>query len=1038
MATTKNVTTKKPTGLAVTRSGQWYTIKWKIGDADYDDGQQLQYHLSNQKSGKWTSITIGKKATSKSLQVENSDYYPAKSTKLTKVTFRIRGKRDNYSKGSGDDKKNYVCAWSDWSSKAISLSEPPKPSIVSELDVQLTNRCRFTWAVNVSSDSKRPYTNIEWQTRLSAQGSNVTDGSKLTWKSTMSGWDSGTSSATSGTITRTEDTATLATGSYTRWVRVRARGVAGASDWVYSKHVYSAPFQASISKVDVKNVSVTGYKVTVTWSASTTASHPIDKTTVQYTKAVPAANMACPGNASWEDANISKDTSGKDSAVFTVDGRLEQDQCLFVRVVTEHDSNVSYSQPKLALSGNVSDPSGLSVTTNSSTHRATVTATNNSDIPDSELAVVYRPAKGNSMVVGIIPHGQTSVTAQCPNWDSQSSFGFGVYAFVGTYKSSQLSDGTTVYTVTKQMTSNTITSGGDVPVPPTGVSADIVDDETVNVSWNWNWSAATGAELSWSDYKNAWTSTEQPDTYTVPDLYQSEWSIRGLEVGKTWYIRVRFIVEDAEGNTTHGPWSDAAEVNLSSAPLTPSLLLSSSVIPEDGRIVASWGYSTEDGTGQAYAEVCEATVSSGGVTYGDVIAHTTTAQQVTIVAEDVGWQSGETHNLCVRVTSASGRTSESWSDPVAVTIADPIEAEITSTTLQNTVVIDDADAGTQRTVLTLTALPLEVTVVGAGSGGVTTLAIERADDYHIDRPDGRHVDGYEGETVFLYSQTGENTIAVGVASLIGSLDDGAAYRLVATVQDNLGQSASDSADFEVHWAHQAIIPEATVEMDETNFAAKITPVAPTGTASGDVCDIYRLSADKPELIVQDGTFGNTYVDPYPAIGEFGGHRVVFKTANGDYITDDNQQAWLDLGEEDGDILDIDYSIIDFDGNQVLLYYNVDVSSQWTKDFIETKYLGGSVQGDWNPAIGRTGSISATTITITDQETIRKLRSLATYAGLCHVRTKDGSSYTADIQVSEDRDHDDFDKIATFGLTITRVDPEGFDGIPIEMWQEGQQ
>lgn len=115
-----------------------------------------------------------------------------------------------------------------------------------------------------------------------------------------------------------------------------------------------------------------------------------------------------------------------------------------------------------------------------------------------------------------------------------------------------------------------------------------------------------------------------------------------------------------------------------------------------------------------------------------------------------------------------------------------------------------------------------------------------------------------------------------------------------------------------------------------------------------------------------------------------------------------------------------------------------MNSSWSKDFIETKYLGGSVQGDWNPAISRTGSISATTITITDQETIRKMRTLAAYAGACHVRTRDGSSYEADIQVSEDRDHDDFDKIATFALTVTRIDPEAIQGIPIEMWQEGQQ
>lgn len=1031
------VTTKKPTGLTITRNGLWFNIKWKIGDSDYGDGQQLQYHLSNQKKGKWTSVSVGTGTTSKSIRIQSTDYYPNKSTKLTKITFRIRGNRRSYTKGSGSNEKSYTCSWSDWATKEISLDEPKKPSVHAELDSELTNKCRFPWSVDVSTDDKRPYTNVEWQTRLSSQGSTATEGKQLTWNSSMPGWDSGTSTSASGTITKTEDTTTLARGSYSRWVRVRARGVAGASEWVYSKHTYARPNQAKISKVEVSKVSLTAYKCTVTWEASSSAAHPIDRTTVQFTKVVPAANMACPSGATWEDANVSKDTGGKDAAVFVVDGRLEADECLFVRVLTEHDTNITYSQPKLALSGDLTAPTGLSVVTDSTTHQATVTVTNASQVPDSRIAILYRPSKGKNIVVGIIPHGSTSATVKCPDWDNQSAFGFGVYAFVGVAKGDQIGDGVTSYTITADMKSATITDGGDVPQAPTGVSATILDDSTVRMSWNWNWANATGAQLSWSDYENAWTSTEQPETYDVPDLYQSEWDIRGLEVGKTWYIRVRFFTEDAENNKTYGPWSDAAEVNLSTAPMIPSLRLSDSVIPETGKVTASWTFESEDGTTQAYAEICEVTVNGDTITYGEVIAHATTSQQVTIDAEEAEWASGETHSLSVRVTSSAGRMSNGWSDPVAVTIADPVEAHIASTTLQNTVVIDDEDEGTQRTVLTMTVLPLEVTVTGAGSGGVTSLAIERAEDYHMERPDGRRVDGYSGETVFLYSQTGEDAIGVSVASLIGALDDGAQYRLVATVQDGLGQSATDTLDFEVHWTHQAVIPEATVVIDDENYVAKITPVAPTGYAAGDTCDIYRLSADRPELIVQDGVFGQTYVDPYPALGEFGGHRIVFKTSNGDYITEDNQPAWVDLGEDEGDIVESEYSIIDFDGEQILLYYNVDLSHSWSKDFIETKYLGGSVQGDWNPAVSRTGSISATAITITDQEMMRKMRRLALHTGICHVRTRDGSSYAADIQVSEDRDHDNFDKIATFALTVTRVDPEGFEGIPIEMWQEGE-
>jgi hypothetical protein len=301
----------------------------------------------------------------------------------------------------------------------------------------------------------------------------------------------------------------------------------------------------------------------------------------------------------------------------------------------------------------------------------------------------------------------------------------------------------------------------------------------------------------------------------------------------------------------------------------------------------------------------------------------------------------------------------------------------------------------------------------------------------MDRPDEQDFNGFTGETILLFSQTGEAPISIGREDLIGSLDDGAQYRLVATVQDSLGQSSTASIDFEVHWSHQAVIPEGTATISGT--VAFITPIAPEGFVEGDTCDIYRLSADRPELIVSGGAFGVTYVDPYPAIGEFGGHRIVYRTADGDYITADNEIAWLDITAEDGDALNIIYSLIDFEGEQIEFYYDVTHSNSWEKDFKETRYLGGSVTGDWNKAIGRTASLKGSTVTIKDQDTMRKFRRLATYPGICHIRTVDGSSFKCDIQVSEDRRYDASTIRAEYSLSVTRVDPEELDGLTYAEW-----
>jgi hypothetical protein len=177
------------------------------------------------------------------------------------------------------------------------------------------------------------------------------------------------------------------------------------------------------------------------------------------------------------------------------------------------------------------------------------------------------------------------------------------------------------------------------------------------------------------------------------------------------------------------------------------------------------------------------------------------------------------------------------------------------------------------------------------------------------------------------------------------------------------------------------------------------------------------------------------VDPYPAIGVLGGHRFVFKTASGDYITEGNEFAWVDTMAGDyGDMINCDANVIDFGSGKVALEYNIDLSNQWKKDFKETAYLGGSVQGDWNTAVSRTGSLSGAVVYTDDPETIEAMRRLAVYPGICHIRTKDGSSYSADVQVSESYSQDTAHEVISFSLAITRVDPEGYDGMTLEEWE----
>lgn len=1016
--------TKKPSGLSIARNGLKFTISWKIADSDYGEGQQLQWRIWTGKWSAWTAITIGTQTTTASKAFSASGFFPVTGTYFYGIQFRIRGKRNKTS--SKGETTQY--SWSDWAEKTMDLTVPAAPTVSASLHDTLDNVTRFTWSAPNSSTDLKPFHSVEWQSIL-VKESNETDGSKLNWKSTTLGWQTGTGGANSSKSI-TEETTLLAANSYTRWFRVRARGCGGNGDikgcsyWKYAKHVYARPYKPVINKASKENTNW----IRVNWTAASAASHPIDSIDVDYVIDTPLANQAPPDSLRWNTVRTFKDTEGTDEAFFQVTDAVGTDKCLWARVNAHHDreGNSRESDPVIVVRGPLAAPTGLSVVTNSTTYMATVTATNNSDVPDAEMAIVFRRKGSDDIIVGYIPHGETSATVKCPNWSDGVPVQFGVFAYQGnrTEQSAISTHGESTstaktYSVEANMKSSTLWAGGTVPVEPSGANASRSETEgEVILTWGWAWSSANRAELSWSDNPNAWESTDEPSSYMVTNLNTAKWRVSGLAIGKTWYFRIR-LAQETDSGITYGPYCDTMPVDLSATPSAPVLTLTEAVIQAGGIFTAAWNYLASDGSQQSYAEICEASYTGGTVTYGSIIAHTKTEHQADITVP-VGWTTGSTHYLCVRVTSETGRTSE-WSDPAAITIADPLAIAITQTSL--TLDTIDDGAGDTRSVLALKTMPFTITVTGAGAGGTTTVTIERAASYILDRPDESRFTGYEGETVYSMSQSGEGQITINKEDLTGLLDDGAPYRLTATIRDDYGQSDTAQIEFEVHWTHQAVMPEGTASINRYNVAV-IRPIAPEDFEEGDTCDVYRLSADAPVMVLKDAQFGETYVDPYPAIGDTGGYRFVYKTENGDYITEENQIAWLDVraGVESA------LTIIDFDGHQIILEYDMEISNSWEKEFTETTYLGGSVQGDWNLATHRRASVSADTVVTDDPELIAMMRRLAVYPGICHVRTADGSSFAANVEVSEKRTYEQAGKIAVFELTINRVDEETLDGV----------
>lgn len=1034
------VTTKAPQNLSIARNDQIFSASWKIGDADYGAQQEFAWRTLNATG--WVYLPVSKTATAKSVGISKYLFWPYTGTTIFAVSMSVRGQRKIYStqkkKKTKDGGKytvttTYIPSMSAWTNKQFSIIAPWAPSISQALVEGANYTSRFTWSIPNDAADNAWFSDMAWESIL-VKDCNVplSAGGTLPW--------SGNSTLQIGTATADgyHDfvEGDISDGSYSRWFRAATRGPAGTRGWVYCKHVYAMPYQANFLSYVLQKAGNQGYMVTIRWDSMANEAHPIDQTKVEWIITTPTADMGVEDGLSWNTAVTVDDYfGGAQSAVFSVTDIVGQNQGLFVRVNNMHDTDATTSigKPQLIDTGKLTAPT----ITNILYPEYTVTIYTDYDPPvdGAFLVVTYKTASNPDVeqAIGVIIDPADPPTINCPNWSGEDDITFGVYAAVGTYTYTTDSNNVRTYVVDAKMISDTTYDRATLATAPTSIEAMATSvPETVRVMWDWSWSAADVAELSWADHSDAWESTDEPDTYTVQKRYASAWNISGLDAGKRWYIRVRLGNETAD-ETIWGPWSEMAWVDLASAPAKPSLDVYPPIIPPNGTITASWGYVTTDGTVQAHAEIDEMTLVEGVPVYAKV-AETESAQHLTINAQERGWSAGETHNLVVMVTSASGRRADDWSDPVPVIIAEPLEITVTETSLETIPVPADDDAGTTRNQLSLTEMPMTVTVTGAGAGGTTIVAIERAEDFVAGRPDDKKTDCFKGETIFVYQQAGEAQITVQRDALIGSLDDGAQYNLVCTIMDGLGQTAETVIPFEVHWEHQALMPDAVIYTDARAMTTRMTPIAPTGWVAGDTCDIYRLSADPPELIYKGAEFGQTYIDPYPALGLPGGHRFVYVTADGDYITEDNRFAWIDTTDNINDLLDMESTIIDFDGDRVVLEYDMDISSQWDKDFTQTKYLGGSIQGDWNPGVKRSGTVAARSLVVDDEGTVEKMRRLAAYTGICHVRTADGSSYAADVQVTEKQSYQTSGKIAEFSMKITRVDPEEYDAVALTEWE----
>lgn len=1015
-------TTKAPKGLTIKRDKNNYILSWQCGDKNYSGGQWLQIKFNNKN---WFTYVNAK--TKKSLIAGNvrSIVYPMTGSH-TSISFRVKGKKGGKFKESG---------WCKPVTRAI--GKPQKPTVSAIWDTNEPNKIVFR--ITGNGYSKDNAAHLYYCAYRYYNGS--------TWSNWVNTKPPGDSAVWDIPYTYTNPLG--------KTVRLQAQAVgpAGKSAVVSAAHSFVPPNAPKMkTAIGYYNESTKLTTIDTTWDLNT--SNPADSSGVEYCISIPDGSSMEPLEASWNQFepykivyNKKGRVNGNYGAKLTLDGETPLDKCVWIRVTVAHDN---WSVPSAPIRVLPAEKSGVIYKLKkpvireihpSSDFKVQITVANQSEVPESFVRVFIKMQKDDGMIipsqlVGIIEPGEESGTFQCPDWTGASKEFEIDTVLAKEYDNS----GDTPIIGEILMSSDKVGQNGDVPKAPTNVSAVNAGDGRALISWDWPWKEAQQAELSWSDDKDAWQSTNEPSNYVLPSIRPNQWYISGLATGQTWYIRVR-LIKSAGDTVVYGEYSPLIPVSMESAPLTPGLTLSSNTITANGSVRATWAYTATDNTAQRHAGIRE--LPDGSTEPGEEIFSTdSTEQHITITGKDLiercGWNLGETHSLVLSLRSASNLES-GYSPARPLTLVNKPECTISNIPTTSMTDVDVVTDDETRSQYSLVAMPLVYTASCPESVNVKTLTaiIERTTPFDNAEPDQDEVtfDGYSGETIVSKTiEAGEN-LEITMDDLIGTFDEGAPYRFFLLIEDEHGQvNTSNVINFEVHWNRKALFPEAEVIVDKQHHGVGIHLIQPEEYVETDTCDIYRQSADKAELIKTGAIIGETYYDPYPALGENGGHIVVYRTAERNNMTEEGT-AELYLDEEEGDILDEFATIIDYQNGQIILKYDIDLDSKWTKPFTEVKYLGGSVQGVWNAGISRSMTVNTTSIVEEDADVIAQMRDLAAFPGKCHIRTPEGSSFNADIQISEKRDNKFVSKLAKFTLNVTRVDADNNEMLTQEEWNE---
>lgn len=511
-------------------------------------------------------------------------------------------------------------------------------------------------------------------------------------------------------------------------------------------------------------------------------------------------------------------------------------------------------------------------------------------------------------------------------------------------------------------------------------SVELGDDGTsVKLALGWATDSYNAVQVSWSDFEDAWESSEQPKTHIMDwedaspasgYAHSASFTVRGLDSGKPIYIRCRRVLVEDDKVIQHGEWCPP------SATYYP-------IYPAEGIATATIFAPAYVGRGEGID--CSWTLT--GASQDSWALNRVDGSKVTLLARGDGPASqwvvppakiGTAESVTLRLGVRSGADWVYASD-VTVGIADAPTLAVTPPA-------------------TLTAQPLSVSLESDSGVASVRVSVVAAGDVQGTRPDGG--EQVAGDVLWADSIVPAWTAAQSGYTYTLELPEGLAFidnseytvRAVAVDPTTALESEAVESTFGVAWAHQASAPDESTAIvpDADGLTCAITPAAPEDAAETDVCDVYRRSFDGIQLIASGVPFGTEVTDPFAPFSKVPGvlaYTLATRTVDGDL-------DWADYPYDlaHGSI------VIDAGGTRAELPWDMAKSDAWQNSFeLESRWDGSRV-GRWDGGTTHTASLDTDVVLLDDAMQAESVAAVGRHAGPCFVRTPDGAAFPAHVSV----------------------------------------